>query len=152
MPLLRAKVKQRFTPSRFRCLYHFHRLLYLFRRLPGVAPHKSIWSSPGGDHRNHASKQRFSLIKHEADWGGNSPGRHGHQGGASRRGGRRLAAARRPGRDSPLRDAPRHYRVRRHFLRGPFLITLPLLLRDTTQLCLGTFMATKGNKHQPRPT
>eukprot|EP00964_Phaeocystis_antarctica_P039323 scaffold22485_cov70-Phaeocystis_antarctica.AAC.4 len=27
----------------------------------------------------------------------------------------------RAGADSPLRDAPRHYRVRRHFLRGPFL-------------------------------
>ena len=28
----------------------------------------------------------------------------------------------RAGADSPLRDAPRHYRVRRHFLRGPFLL------------------------------
>ena len=29
----------------------------------------------------------------------------------------------RAGADSPLRDAPRHYRVRRHFLRGPFLVS-----------------------------
>ena len=31
----------------------------------------------------------------------------------------------RAGADSPLRDAPRHYRVRRHFLRGPFLSATP---------------------------
>ena len=36
-------------------------------------------------------------------------------------GGDSLRPVARAGADSPLRDAPRHYRVRRHYLRGPFL-------------------------------
>ena len=44
----------------------------------------------------------------------------------------------RAGADSPLRDAPRHYRVRRHFLRGPFLLSPKL----KGQLCF-----TRHNVH-----